>query len=167
VGVDQDGIEQLPHDAEGQLALKVAPAGLEYAEAVLLGRFASRGEQPALPDAGRPLDQCQAAPALERALDQVAKDTKLAVALEQLAPRLSVDRHRCAWLSRLSLRDLSDDLVDHLRRDLVHAVLLARVHDDLPEDLVVGFAMERGPASGDQHAALEFLHVLPPYLAGG
>jgi len=36
-------------------------------------------------------------------------------------------------LSRLPLRDLSDDLVDHLGRDLVHAVLLARVYDDLPE----------------------------------
>jgi hypothetical protein len=38
-------------------------------------------------------------------------------------------------------------------------MLLARVHDDLPEDLVVGLAVEGGPASGDQHAAFEFLHV--------
>ena len=94
--VDQDGIEQLPHDAERQLALEVAPAGGEHTESGLLGRFASRGEQPALPDPGRPFEQRQALPALERALDQLLENTELTVALEQLAPRLGIDRHRRA-----------------------------------------------------------------------
>jgi ketosteroid isomerase-like protein len=62
-------------------------------------------------------------------------------------------------LSGLLLRDASADLVDHLRRDLVHAVLLARMHNDLAEDLVVGLALEGGPAPGDQRAAFEFLHL--------
>ena len=101
-GIDQEGIEQLPHDAERQLALEVAPTGGEHAETGALGRFTSRGEQPALPDPGRSLDQRQAGPALERALNQVLENTELAVALEQLVGRRrrslgsAIDRHRRA-----------------------------------------------------------------------
>ena len=58
-GTGQQRIEQLPHDAEGQLALEVAPAGGEHAEAGRLGRFASGAQQPALPDPRRSLDKSE------------------------------------------------------------------------------------------------------------
>ena len=60
-------------------------AGGEHAEAGALGRFTSRGEQSALADPGGSLEEGQAGPAVERALDQVLEDTELAVALEELA----------------------------------------------------------------------------------
>jgi hypothetical protein len=170
--IDQHGLEQLPHDAERQLALEVAPAGGEHAEPGTLGRFASRGEEPALPDPGRSLDECQAGPAVERALDQVLERTELAVALEEVARRrrrsscLAVDRHRRA-LSGLPLRDPGPDLVHLVGRDVVHAVLLARMHDDLPEDLLVGFPAEGRPASGHQRATAELLHVQPSLVRPG
>src|SRR4029079_9287332 len=84
IGVDEDGIEQLSHDAERQLALEVASARGEHAETGVLRCVASRGEQAGLPDPGRSLDQRQAAPPLERALDQIPENTELTVALEQL-----------------------------------------------------------------------------------
>jgi hypothetical protein len=152
IWIDQERIEQLPHDAERQLALEVAASGGEHAETGALRRFTSRGEQAALPDPG---------------------NTELTVALEQVAGRrrrglrLAIDRHLGRPRSGLPLRDLSVDLVDDLGRDLVHAVLLARVHDDLTEDLVIGLAVEGGPAPGDQHAASELLHVEPPCVGGG
>jgi hypothetical protein len=85
VRIDQKRIDQLPNDAERQLALEVAPTGGEHAETGTLRRLTSRGEQSALPDPGRSLDQRQAPPPFERALDQVIDDAELAVALEQLA----------------------------------------------------------------------------------
>ena len=171
-GIDQEGIEQLPHDAERQFALEVAPTGGKHAETGALRRFTSRGEQSALPDPGRSLDQCQARPALERALNQILENTELAVALEQLVGRRlgslasGIDRHRRACY-RGSRSEISARIsIDHLRRDLVHAVLLARMHYDLPEDLLVGLPLEGGPAPRDQHATPEFLHFEPPSLAG-
>ena len=84
-GIHQEGIEQLPHDPERQLTLEVAAAGCERTES--LCRLASRRQQPALPDPGWTLDQCQGGPALERVLYQVVEDTELAIALEQVAGR--------------------------------------------------------------------------------
>src|SRR5262249_2013737 len=85
---------------ERQLSLEVAPACGEHAEPCALRGFTSRGEQPALPDPGRPFHQREAAPALERILNQVLENTELAVALEQHdrrrrhGSRFAVDRHR-------------------------------------------------------------------------
>ena len=52
------------------------------------------------------------------------------------------------------------------------AVVATRVSFDygwypLPEDLVIGLARKGGIAPRDQHAACEFLHFQPPYLAEG
>src|SRR5262249_13867492 len=60
-------------------------------------------------------------------------------------------------LGGFPLRDARADLGDDLGRDLVHAVPLARVHEHLPQDLVLGIALEALVATGDQDAAPEFL----------
>src|SRR6185503_18597036 len=101
-GIGQERIEQLPHDAERELALEVARTGGEHAEARPLGRRAGRAEQPALPDPGGSLNQGQAGPALQRTLDQVLERTELAVAFEELvrrrrpSSRVVADRHHRA-----------------------------------------------------------------------
>jgi hypothetical protein len=81
-------LEQLAHDAEGKLALELAGARRQHAHVLLLGGGPQLGEQPALPDPGRSLDQSQAASAARRVPQHGAERFELAVAFEeQLAGR--------------------------------------------------------------------------------
>ena len=83
VRVGDDGLEQLAHDAERELALELAGAGVEH-ERVLGARAAPElRQQPRLADPGRALDQDRAPLALRRLLEQRVEQGDLAVALDQ------------------------------------------------------------------------------------
>jgi hypothetical protein len=87
LGIRERRLEELAHDAEGELALELAAARGEHAHVLHLGGRAQLGEQPALPDPGRTLDQREPAVAVRGVIERSAKRFKLAVALEeQLCP---------------------------------------------------------------------------------
>ena len=52
----QQGLEELAHHAEGEVALELRPARAEHAHAALCGGGTCRGEQRGLADPGRPFD---------------------------------------------------------------------------------------------------------------
>ena len=85
--VAQRRLEQLAHDAERELPLELAAARGEHPEALLLGRRAELGEEPALPDAGGALDEREPALAIGGLGERGAQRLELAIALEeQLCP---------------------------------------------------------------------------------
>jgi hypothetical protein len=87
VVVVEGGLEQLTDDAEGELALELAPARGEHPDVLLRGRGAELGEQPALPDPGGTLDQREPPLAAHGLGQRGTKRLKLAVTLEeQLCP---------------------------------------------------------------------------------
>ena len=79
---DDPGLEQLAHDAVGELALELPGPRLQDLER-RPRTLAQAGEQPGLADAGRPLDQHEAAAARGRVRDQRVELRELRVALEQ------------------------------------------------------------------------------------
>jgi hypothetical protein len=101
--IDQGRLEQLPDHPERQPALQIAAARREQSKAGCPRSVASRGQQPALTDSGRPLHQRQRRITLEHPLHQLVELGKLALALalEQAAPSPSPvparHRHHHPW----------------------------------------------------------------------
>ena len=85
-------LEQLPDDAEGELALELAAARGEHAH-VVAERCARLGQQARLADAGAALDHDQRAVAGARPLGEREDRRELAVALEE-RPLARVHRRR-------------------------------------------------------------------------
>ena len=82
--VGDHGLEQLPHDAERELALELRPAARQHQRAVPGGPSPGVGEQRALADPGRTLDQHGAALAAGRGLDERDERGHFPLALDQL-----------------------------------------------------------------------------------
>jgi hypothetical protein len=81
--VAQGRLEQLAHHPERELPLELAPARREHPEPVLLGSRAELGEEPALADPGRTLDEREPALAIGRVRERGPKRLELAIALEE------------------------------------------------------------------------------------
>ena len=81
--VAEGRLEELPDDPERKLALELAAASGEHASAVLLGRRPQLGQEPALPDPGRPLDESEPALTVRRLGERRAKRLELTIALQQ------------------------------------------------------------------------------------
>lgn len=78
------GLEQLPHRAEGERLLQLAAPRREHPPAALGGAAAHVGEQAALADAGRSLDQHQPRlPGVER-VERLLQHRGLAVAVDEV-----------------------------------------------------------------------------------
>ncbi len=86
-------LEQLTHHAEREVALELAGASLRGLEALLACLGDRLGEETALADPGRALDEGEAAFAGAGAREQLAEDRELAFALQQLVATGS--RSRC------------------------------------------------------------------------
>jgi hypothetical protein len=76
------GLEELAHHAEGEVALQIAAPGGQHAQRAF-GRAAQPGEQPALADSGRALDDEQAPVAAPGRLDEGVQGRQLVLALQQ------------------------------------------------------------------------------------
>ena len=77
-------LEQLAHDAEGELALQQRAAGAQHAEPAALGGAAQRGDHRGLADARRTLDERRAAAAVARRLERLLEAAEHLIALEEL-----------------------------------------------------------------------------------
>ena len=95
--VAQGRLEELPDDPERKLALELAAASGEHASAVLLGRRPQLGEEPALPDPGRPLDESEPALTVRRLGERRAKRLELTIALQQELCPSGVDTALILW----------------------------------------------------------------------
>ena len=76
-------LEELAYDAVGELALELAHARREHAQAGAGGALAQVGQQPRLADPRRPLDQHEAALPGGRGGDHPVERGQLGVALEE------------------------------------------------------------------------------------
>ena len=102
VGIADDALEELADDAERELALQLARAGVEDERAVGDRAAPELGHQARLADPRRALDQHGAALALDRLLEQRVQQRDLAVALDQRSRGLRLDdpRHGRSGLAR-------------------------------------------------------------------
>jgi hypothetical protein len=76
-------LEELAHDAVGELALELADAGGEHAQPGAGRAHAQVGEQPGLADPRRPLDEDEPALPGRRGGDHLVERRQLGVALEE------------------------------------------------------------------------------------
>ena len=83
----QRGLEELAHDAEGEVALELGPARAQDARRAVVGGGPRGGQHRRLADPGGSLDDHRRAPALARARDRRLDARKLAIALEQVGGR--------------------------------------------------------------------------------
>ena len=91
-GAREPPLEQLAHDAEGEVRLELRPAGAQDLVATLLRLPAGRVDQRRLPDARPTLDHEHLAAAFQQRVDR----RELAFALDQLVHRTTLDPRRRA-----------------------------------------------------------------------
>src|SRR5207249_2073515 len=77
------GLEQLPDDAEGELALELAAACTQHLEPSAARDLLRRTDKPGLPDPGTSFDGDQAAVAARYRIDHHLQRSDLGLALEQ------------------------------------------------------------------------------------
>ena len=82
-GTGHARLEELPHDAERELALELGAARAQHAHAALAGLAAGRDQQLGLPDAARPFHDERRAGTGTGRLEPLADLIQLALALEQ------------------------------------------------------------------------------------
>ncbi len=87
LGVPQRELEELAHDAEGELPLELRPPAGEDERPAGGGLAAHLGEQAGLADPGRAVDQQHAAVAAERGGGRAFELGDLAVAFDQILGR--------------------------------------------------------------------------------
>jgi hypothetical protein len=81
--IDEERLEQLPHDAERKLTLEIAHPRREHATAAGRRSLPDMSEQPAIPDASRTFDEDEHGFAGQSGLEVPAKQLELLVSLQQ------------------------------------------------------------------------------------
>ena len=89
---DEHRLDQLTHDAEGELPLELAAPGTQDPQAGGIGAALRLAQQAGLPDASGALDQADTSGAAGRRVDELLERRELVLAFQQASPILGVQR---------------------------------------------------------------------------